>query len=92
MPETSVYEDDSAMPRKNDIGASWELAPMQSVSETCAVQQRSKNALRFRILGSDAGHHAAAHCFTDDVCHAGWFLAAKSALETFGDGLVLDLK
>jgi len=91
MPEATVDEDNDAMLRKNNIRPTGQSRTVHSVSESLAVQEAPKEALRFRILAPDPGHHAAADVLAYDICHGSRRLDGRSHLETFCNGFVLNL-
>lgn len=67
MPETTMHQNDSFPAGQNDIGPSWQLPVMKTVSESFCMQGFAKQDLGFRILAPDPGHHAAADSRRDNV-------------------------
>lgn len=91
MPEATVDEDNDAMLRKNNIRPTRQSRTVHTVSESLAVQEAPKEALRFCVLAPNAGHHAASDVLTYDICHGSHRLDGRSLLETFCNGFVLNL-
>lgn len=68
MPEAAVHEDHGMVLWKDQIRLAGKV-PVDPVTQAHAVQVATYNQFRFGVFPSNAGHHPAARCRIDDVCH-----------------------
>jgi hypothetical protein len=60
VPEAAVHEDDLAVPRQDQVGGSWKIAPMQPEPVAERVHRAAHRQLGLRVLLADAPHNAGA--------------------------------
>ena len=69
MPEAAMNKDRRFVFWKNEVGSAWNVG-MKPVPESPPVKSNPKVALRFGIRSANPGHHPAARCRIDDICHS----------------------
>jgi len=69
VPETSVYENDSMEPGKDDVGGSGQTFAVQPISETVAPQETAHNHFRLRVVCSNPAHAAVSLLCCHTVAH-----------------------
>jgi hypothetical protein len=70
MKEAGVHEDDLAVSRKNDVGCSRQIAPVEAEAVAHAVNQRTDMSFRDRILRFDVLHDCGAFGNSKHIRHA----------------------
>jgi len=59
IPEATVYENNDAVPRKNDVrGAALKILPVEAKSQSHGVQNRADCHFRGDVLSTDCRHVA----------------------------------
>jgi hypothetical protein len=69
VPETPMHEHDSSVFRKNDIGLSGQIGPMQSESVTQSMKRRTDDLFGLRIPIADTRHIPASVLSADTIRH-----------------------
>jgi hypothetical protein len=69
VPEATMNKYDSRIPGQNEIRPSFEIAAMQTETQTCAVQAATQNALGTRVRAPYARHVVASLDDGQPVCH-----------------------
>lgn len=69
MPEAPVHEYDCTVSGKDQVRASRKAAIMELVAKPKAMKEPPHGQLRFRVLASYSGHHAASSRPADYVGH-----------------------
>lgn len=69
VPEASVDEDYLPASRKNEVGCSRQIAPVQAVPVAQGMQHASDNQLRLGVLASDTRHAVASLLGCQHICH-----------------------
>ena len=70
MPEAAMHKDDRFVARKDQVGLSWQVFAMQSVTQSCRMQRLTDKKFGFCIAAFDCCHVPAAGRGVMDVCHA----------------------
>jgi len=67
MPEATVYEDDCAIAREDDIRLAWNRSRMETIAKAEREQRLPEVHFRLCVLAPDARHERASVHFGDDV-------------------------
>lgn len=60
MPETSVYENDFASGRKDDVGRTRQVPTMKAIAIAESVEESANGHLRLAVLRTDPRHESTA--------------------------------
>jgi hypothetical protein len=80
MPEAAVYEDNGPVFGKYNIRLSRKACAVKSESQALTMKPPTDNAFGDCVSAPDAGHHAAASWFVDDVRQYPILLGARREL------------
>ena len=69
MPEAAMYEDNSAVLRKNKVRSTVNLAGMKPEAETARVQCPPEGQLGLGVLSPDPRHHPGTGLLVHDIGH-----------------------
>lgn len=85
MPEAAIHKDDCFVAGKDQVGLSWQVFAMQSVTQSCRMHCSANHQLRFCIAAFDCCHVSAAGRGVMDVCHASGSFALPDRLNQSPD-------
>jgi hypothetical protein len=69
VPEAAMNKYHGGVPRQYEVRPPFEIAAMQTETQTCAVQTAAQNALGTRVRASYARHVVASLDDRQPVCH-----------------------
>ena len=76
MPEATMDEHHSVVPREYDIGSAGQSGTMKAEPQPQSVKGAPNGDFGLRVLTADARHHPTSRRPVDDICHVSWLLRA----------------
>jgi len=88
MPETSIDEAHSAVPRKDQVRLARQVLRVQAIAEPKSMKAPPESHFRFCVFAADARHDTGSLYFIKYVCHDTCLITFCQARYVIGDMVV----